>query len=327
MSARPLKVVSFSHNDLDAMGCQLCIDYKFGNNGNNGNNITYFNTNYFDIKQQVEDCIEYIHRNIVDLIIISDVSFSTTPELLNELIATNKQIIYLDHHLYPENFFTDHTTNNIRYIHDTSKSASQICYDVFCGDNTNSNFKDLIKYINAYDIWLHNEEYFSKSILLNEYFLACKGRAYNIEDIMNIFIDNKYNISIISNFVIEFFGDFEEYIGKSINNNQIFTQNGITLAFIDKYFNYLLYDTFKDPNNKLMVICNTYGVIRVRFNGNSDIPDYIKNTIREECTGEDQIGHLNAFTYIKNIKTINDIIPELQNITEMFERMMNECTS
>ena len=301
-----MKIVSFSHNDLDALVSQLCIDLKF-----RGNHIEYFNTNYSNINEKVDEIENYCQLNQVSLIVISDVSFSDNRNSLLRLASIGLPVLFIDHHSYTPDFFQDLPTN-ITLVYDKTKCAAEICYETLKLDNPN--LKRLCEITNKFDIWLIEDKEFILGFYLNSYFWSKK-----MEALMEEFISRNYLLP----------GDFAEFCEsdrsnsvKHISNlrsrNLIFNSGKITILFADEYWMHFLVDLFKDKENKCLLVVNSWGSIKVRFNSISEIKSEDKLKIKMELVGND-IGHENAFSYSTK-RSFGTIMDEVKKIAELVER-------
>lgn len=304
-----MRIVSFSHNDLDALVSQLCVDLKF--KGQTDNYIEYFNTNYININEKVDEIEEYCHRNIVSLIVISDVSFSDNRGALLRLADIGLPVIFIDHHSYSEDFFGNLPTN-ITIFYDKTKCAAMICYETFKLEN--KNLKRLCEITNKFDIWQIQDKEFPIGFYLNSYFWSKKMEVH-----MKEFISRGYQLpSDFAQFCLHDKEAAHKHIDNLMSRNLIFTSNKITILFADDYWMHFLVDLFKDKENKCLLVVNSWGSIKVRFNSISEMKSEDKLRIKMELVGND-IGHENAFSYNTN-KSFGTIMDEVKKIAELVER-------
>jgi hypothetical protein len=152
----------FLHNDLDAIGCEMCIDempFKVNKK---------FYTNYSDFEEKVDEIINYSFATRDDELLIADLSFAERPDTLQKLTTHFKSVLHIDHHQYPDEFFERIIGKNYKHKIDINRCAAKICYDLF-GLN-NENLKVLCSIIDSYDRWVVNSPYFKKGQQLNKYF-------------------------------------------------------------------------------------------------------------------------------------------------------------
>ena len=269
-----MKIISFSHNDLDALGCELCIKEKFKDH-----EIQYFNTNYRNLEQKTKEILELEY----DFLIISDICFNNN---LNELLELAKRtnILYIDHHEYSEDFFNK-LPNNIKVVYDKNHSAAYLTYDYLkCSDY----LKHLCTIIESFDIWKHDSKYFELGFKMNMYFWSYYFDI-GIQDMHNLFypkLDPNFKIRV---------QELESKANNFLEQHKQFirTNNGITFAIIDEYYMNLAEALFKDKDNIILIIITSYGKVMYRINESypDDKARLIKITLLEDVK-----GHLKAFS-------------------------------
>lgn len=310
----PQNIVSLSHNDLDMLGCQLCIDNALGTN-----KITYFNTNYRNLPDKVHEIVEFCHKNVVKLILITDVSFSMCRDDLLTLCDIGLPIIYIDHHKYPDGFF-DNLPGNIKVHYSKEKCASVLTYEYLRCNN--DNLKTLVEFINNFDIWKTKEKDFLIGFYLNSYFWDF---SYNksVNELMNLFKSNNYSLpKDFTSFSVAHKKKATEHIQKLANQNLIHKNKNISIIFTDDYYTDYLLELFKNPENEVLIIANSWGSIRVRINNVSNIKSSIKDDIRLELTGHKDTGHENAFTFVSK-PGIDNIISTVRKTAECIQKKVN----
>ena len=174
-----------SHTDLDGYGCQL-ISKKIFPNGR------FYNANYgLEVKLFIEDILEKIetspkNNNIFFLITDLNLSYDESKKLNHSIKKLNLNgynitLQLLDHH----GTGTKSASKYDWYFLDTSKSATKITYEYFSTNYSNfidlceDNFAQLIKAINAVDIWLEDDDLF-------EFGKVCMSMVSNAREINNI---------------------------------------------------------------------------------------------------------------------------------------------
>lgn len=144
------KVLNISHNDMDGVGCNIVLNNAF-------KNVTFINTNYDDINEYLEE----LNLKKYDIIIISDISPETQPEILD---AIDRPVVLLDHHETALHF---HNPDKFRFI-DVKISGTMMC-KIFCETVLNislSYLDELVFLINDYDMWHKTDERSTKMNIL-----------------------------------------------------------------------------------------------------------------------------------------------------------------
>jgi oligoribonuclease NrnB/cAMP/cGMP phosphodiesterase (DHH superfamily) len=322
-------ILSLSHNDLDAVGCQLCIHEKFSKI----KNIDYYNTNYKNLEELVHDIEDRIkaQREDIKLLMITDISFSEVPELLNSLKLTCSEhsipVIYVDHHMYPDGFFDGLETADFKVHHDKEICGAMGTYKALKLDN--SNLLKIIKVIDVFDIWRDESPIFPLANDLNNYFWA-SGRM----QIMQRLIDRNYGLPHDFVQVCTLYKEqAEEFYQKALKKNTIFSPSaGISCAFIDDYFNYIVERELQ--SKKVFICASSFGALRIRFSKTGFSPDVVLE-IKERMLKGLTRGHLWSFsmqvdvtsnlTIIEKFKEIHSIIIEVENNRTSKELNGKDC--
>lgn len=277
------EIISLSHTDLDMLGCELVLHWKFGNN------ISHYNTNYRNIPEIIFNMEQEIHKNDPKVIIISDVSMADNRAELLEIASFNLPVIFLDHHEYPEGYFND-LPENITYVHDKNRCGSQITYDFFKCDN--ENLGKMISIINAYDLWLKKSPLFPLAFNMNKYFWEM-GHKYMIEAIIN----NNYDLPSNYQQIVDSVNNKNAKILESLKNKNLIHRNGdISIAFTDDILDEVVFYEM-DNGAEIVLVCTSYGHIKVRIKEDGIHTDEFKHKLKQKL-GCEKIGHLNAFPYI-----------------------------
>ena len=189
-----MKLYHISHTDLDGYGCQFISKKVF-------DDVVFYNANYgLEVKLFIQDALQKIEQEdkTTDIfLLITDLNLSVdeTKNLdshISRLIngGYNIKLQLLDHHGTGKKSADRFDW----YFLDTSRSATKITYDYFykhyqefhkyCDED----FNQLIKAINAVDIWLEDDELFefgkvcmsiiSKSYEINTLLFSNKSREY-----------------------------------------------------------------------------------------------------------------------------------------------------
>ena len=302
-------IVHFTHNDLDAIGCMLNLHIATPN----FTKITY-HTNYKDIVQKSNDIMTYITQNNISTLVITDISFSENKEILEEFWKVcqryNINMIHIDHHIYPDNFFDD-----IKWIyrHDISKSATILTQEFFKTKGINKSLDNLSDIINVFDIWLQTDKLFPSSLKLDWGFhIYIENKSLDI--LCAEIIDNNYKLP---SQYIKILEPYNETVVSKIQNyrkRNLITNDGfVTLAFVDDIYNNILYEEFS-KKIPIIVIINSYGIIRFRFNSVYELPLKTRQTIRSIILKDKIIGHINAFSIKVENSNFNKIMDKIKDI-------------
>lgn len=191
-----MKFYHISHTDLDGYGCQLTTQKIFPN-------AIYYNANYgIEVKMFLKDALQQIaseEKNEEIFLLITDLNLTTdeSKKLDKDIINLNNdgfnvKLQLLDHHGTGQKSADKYDW----YFLDTSRSATQITYDYFSEnypdflENCPDNYSDLIKAINAVDIWLEDDKLFefgkvcmsmiSKAYEINNSLFNTQSRDYKL---------------------------------------------------------------------------------------------------------------------------------------------------
>lgn len=306
------ELIVFLHNDMDAAGCMLNIEFKYPKLQKK-----YFFTNYGNLPEKVQEISKYARENGNNRILCADVSFSDNKpslQILNYICAVGKgKLTIIDHHMYPEDFWDDFSNANI--IHDTSKSAALICNEYFCNEGLNANLDKLTQIINIYDLWQDQHRAFEIAQDLNEYFWG-----YSIELFVKNIMENGWKLpSDYTEFTIKNRKKIEDDIIDLEKRKLIHRFGEITVAMVDSSFNQILIKEMKKGQNFVIGI-SSYGIIKVRVNQVCGYSDVILNSIRYKLSEIAEYGHLNAFTYKMNTVSFNKLMDEAQRIVETISK-------
>jgi oligoribonuclease NrnB/cAMP/cGMP phosphodiesterase (DHH superfamily) len=189
-----MKLFHLSHTDLDGYGCQFITRNIYKDH-------TYYNANYgLEVKLFIKDILskisnlsiqEKIFFLITDLNLTADEAKSLDKSILKlKKDGYDIKLQLLDHHGTGKKSADKFDW----YFLDTSRSATKITFDYFNNlssdfkNSYNSNFSELIKAINAVDIWLEDDNLFefgkvcmsmiSKSYEINNLMFNTQSREY-----------------------------------------------------------------------------------------------------------------------------------------------------
>ncbi len=155
-------VYHLSHIDLDGYGCQYLTTKCF-------DTIECYNANYGpEVTARLEEMVKKIEQDkfiqsdsIERLILITDLNLTTKEAnwIEKEAIRIGAKLQLLDHHATGANA----AERFAWYILDTSRCATLITYDWLqqhYGFDTQNEYADIVKAINAIDIWKDQDPYF-----------------------------------------------------------------------------------------------------------------------------------------------------------------------
>lgn len=307
----PLKaeIVHLTHNDLDAIGCMLNLELATP-----GIKKTTFHTNYQNLNEKTHEVLAYINQNPVKLLVISDIAFASNKSDLLELQSVVQdglgiKILYFDHHVYGAGFFDDIT---FKYIHDIKDSATGIMFKYFNKDDT---LKELSKYINDYDTWVETSPTFKISLGVNDW-LWNESKNKSMDQIVYEIVQNNYKLPKM---FIDYFKNYTtNYTNKlqSLKERGLFVNDGfLAMVFTDEYFNEALYESFHLNGNKMALIINSYGIIRMRFSTIDCLTIPEKEKIKIAIMGKLDHGHLNAFSIKVENSNFEKIMGKVQELT------------
>jgi len=316
-------ILSLSHNDLDAFGCQLCILDKFSKLSK----IDFYNTNYKDFDFKVNEIIDRIEQNRekIQLLLITDISFTEKRSLLLALKEVTQEFkiktIFIDHHEYSEGFWDGIETPLFKIHWDKTKSASKITQEVL--NITNTNLLKIINIIDIYDIWQDENKFFKVAQNLNNYFWT-QGRF----NLLNTFIQNNYNLP--SNFLEtcnNFYKEAEISYEKSKKKNLIIhPRKDISFSFTDEYFNN--YVEWELQYNKVFVCAAHYGLVRLRFKKRSDgYPDDLVKIIKDKILDGSDKGHLHSFSFYLEDVSLDTIVEKFKQIDGIIKTSIEEYSN
>lgn len=312
------ELIVFTHNDLDMLGCQLNIEYKWPT-------VTkkYFHTNYSNIPTITDDIEAYILQQGNKHLLIPDVSFATNKDSLRRLYrlldnGTLSSITHIDHHLYPDGFWDEFP--KMKVVWDTTKSATMLCNEYLGNKGQNVNLDKLSTIIDLYDLWQYKSPHFGVAQDFNNYFWEV-GKEWLLHEI----ISNGYKLPSNYNEIVNKFNkDAEAHITKLESKNLIMRKGKMTVVFTNGFFNQVLLKEL-DAGKEIVIGVNDYGIIRIRLHQETTLSEKQINRIRLETTGETETGHLHAFTYKLNKEpTFENLITEITRITKVIETVVNE---
>lgn len=300
------EIVVGSHNDLDALGTMLNIEYRFPTIQKK-----YFHTNYSDIPKFVDNIINYAKEKGIKHILLTDVSFSDNKESLmriHDLTAEGFKVTLIDHHMYPEGFFADFP--NMKIIHDKTKSATLLCNEYFGNAGKNENLDKLTFLIDVYDLWQKDNPAFDMAQDLNEFFWTYDIGLLNKEIVENGFKLPKSYKEVVTGLKQKCANDIADYERRNLINRA----GQITLCFVDAWFNQIMLKEMANGKNFVIGI-NSYGIIRVRIRQEAPYDMTQINKLREILTGNAEYGHGHAFTYrIEGAASLQKLMAEAQRV-------------
>lgn len=317
-------ILNFGHNDLDQLGCSLCIREKFGNSAE----IELYSTNYKNMDEvlgQLEVRLETSHD--VKLLMITDVSFSEAKHHLYNIkeICNKKQIpvIFVDHHMYPDNYFDDLDSENFKIYWDVKFSGA---YNTFralkldINSDRSNKLKHIITIIDAFDLWREESERFRVANDLNNYFLEM-GR-FNIEDRLFRSFDLPSDFLEVSTRINE---EAKNFYNKQKSKNLIFSPHrDYSFGFLDSHFNYCVEHTLR--NKKIFIIASSFGVVRFRFltESRGGFPDNIILKLKNELLEGKIVGHLWSFSDALDTSSFDKVIDKFKQFDSIIRKVLKE---
>jgi oligoribonuclease NrnB/cAMP/cGMP phosphodiesterase (DHH superfamily) len=172
------RIYHLSHIDLDGYGCQYLTTKLF-------DTIECYNANYGpEVKARLEEIIKKISQDKFVygedgeyLILITDLNLTTKEAnwIEKEVIKAGAKIQLLDHHSTGLNA----SERFAWYYLDTTKCATLITYEWLLKNHNfdlDSRFANIVKAINAIDIWVSDDKYF-------EYGKVCLGMVSGAREV------------------------------------------------------------------------------------------------------------------------------------------------
>lgn len=294
------ELLIFTHNDLDAMGCMLNIEFKWPTVEKK-----YFYTNYQNIDQIVDSIIAHAEVHGNTHLLITDVSFADNKSALTRCYDYFDHVTHIDHHLYPEGFWDCYP--KMKVVWDKTKCATLLCNEYFGNVGLNSNLDKLSQLIDIYDIWQTNHPAFKNTMDLNEYFWK-----HDIYDLCQAIVKNDFKLPPNYLETVQHIQNEYNTAIAGYEENKLIQRNGpITICFINDWFNQVLVSEMEKGQDFVIGI-NAYGIVRVRIRAEADYSVQEKNKLRLLLTGTENIGHMNAFTFKrgKEMTSFDDLIEE-----------------
>lgn len=305
------ELIVFTHNDLDALGCMLNLEFKFP-----GVPKKFFHTNYNNINQITEEILDYQKKTGATHLVMPDVSFSDNKAALIKLYHAFEKCTHIDHHLYPDDFWDDFP--NMTVVYDKNKSATLLCHEYLGNGTKNANLDKLTNLIDVYDIWQTKHPYFNVSQDLNEYFWK-----FGIEWLFNEIVKADY--AMPANFgpmVQQIRKEYTEKLKEYEERKLIHRQGEITFAFVYEHFNRVLLKEMAEGQN-FVIGMTSFGIVKIRIREEAPYTDEQKKALRKALTGNDNIGHMNAFTYkIGENLNFDVVMEEAKKIANLLQRIM-----
>jgi len=309
------ELIVLTHNDLDALGCMLCIENKFPDTKKK-----YFHTNYGDLDRVVTELDLYVKENGNVNIIIPDVSFSTNKDALRKIYGMfSGFILHIDHHMYPDGFWDEFP--KMKVVYDKTKCATLLCFETF--DIKNQNLQTITKIIDVYDLWQTESPIFNIAQDLNEYFWN-KNRFCDMFSQAIGFIDRGYKLPRDFDDTVQMIKyKIEQEIAESYQKKLIHRFGDISVVFAKEWFNQIMIREM-DAGQNFVIGFSSWGLVKIRINQKFSSTEK-KNKIREILTGEPDIGHMEAFSYkMKSGKSFENIMKEAEHVVKTIAGVCHE---
>jgi len=161
-----MNIYHLSHIDLDGYGCQYLVNACFSERAEH--KLESYNANYGpEVKARLEEIINSINRekfvgnNSEHLILVTDLNLTTKEArwLEDQVMQIGAKVQLLDHHGSGEKTAEQYAW----YYLDTKRCATLITYDWLKKHyefDHEGNFGQIVKAINAIDIWVSDDELF-----------------------------------------------------------------------------------------------------------------------------------------------------------------------
>lgn len=326
MTLKPT-IINITHNDLDAVGCCLCIKEKF----NDSADIVTLSSNYKNLPElffQAEEMMQS-HQHNVKVLYITDLSFAENKHLLlriKDICEENSvKIIFIDHHQYPENYFEELEDTNFKIFYDENYSASMNTFNSMKFDESSpriQRLKKLITVIDTYDIWREEKgKLFEISSDLNTYFWV-SGRLKLVDK----FYYNDYNLPNDFQEVTSFQrNEADAFYKKLISKNLIFSpSNNISFGFVDDHFNYCVSAELK--KHKCFIIASSFGVLRFRFSKAQmgGFEDAVVQRIKTALLEGEIRGHLHSFSSALDVSDYRKVVDKFKHFYSIINDILKD---
>lgn len=140
-----MKILNITHNDGDALGCQLVLEFKYGRE-----NVVNERCNYNNVNKTLYDYLKTKHGEF-DMIFITDISISENMANWIDKSFSDK-VILIDHHGTAQWLNKYSWANVVTHIGEAPVSASELVRLHF--NIEDPTLVSIIKDINDYDTWL-----------------------------------------------------------------------------------------------------------------------------------------------------------------------------
>lgn len=289
-------MIVLTHNDLDAVGCELCLRHT------NLKIDKIFYEDYITLKETVRDIVSYGTKNKISTVFVCDMSFAEKPELLQSLLNHFDTVIHLDHHSYPEGFSVNVRPNcTFKQIIDPSRCGCKIVYDVLKLNIPYLNA--VIEVIDKFDRFVVDSPLFEKSVSMNSYFWKY-GYQNFLEQFKNgIPVSYSKDIEILNE---ETSRELEEQVKKG----QILQSDKVTIKFGDIHFVEAELKAFNQGQRGFL--CVTPGNIKIRLNNrifSQQEAEYLRSKILDSVC-----GHPHAFVRVFKNDNPETSFGEIQRI-------------
>lgn len=316
LSDRPAdpELIVLTHNDLDAAGAILNIEFKTPD-------ITkqYFCTNYNDLSEIAEALCAFAAQRGLKKLVATDVSFSDNLPVLEKLAGEFEQMVVIDHHMYPVGFWEtfEEKFPRVTVVYDTTKCATELTADVLGNANGSpegQKLDKLSKLIGVYDIWKYKHPAFDLAQSLNDYFWEVGMLAF-----VQSFTESKYGFPT----------DYSEVTDRCLQRHVsavsqleaaslIRRVQEVTVAFMERFAARFVVDEHR-RGQEFVIVANSYGIIRIRINQDSDLSSEQLNDLRFKLTGHHEYGHPHAFTYKVDV---TDSTSAFEEVTKEIQRII-----
>ena len=229
--------VVLSHNDMDGAGCDMVLGTKFHIDST-------IHSNYNEIIQNLKLIDEKltIHSKVV---FITDLSFDENSFIELVRLAMNHghvKFIYIDHHEYKgrelELLNKIQKMENVFVKHDVTKCATMLCFEFI--KSNDADLHRMVRFINAYDIYLEDTPEFKVGYMMNTIFWAIKMNSFKVTLENNNYKIPKKFLEMNKEIVAKKDAAFKLYEQKGLIVKD--EDNSILLAFSDDYKSFYQHD-------------------------------------------------------------------------------------
>lgn len=298
-------MILFTHNDLDAVGCEMCVREA-------GYNIEkVFYEDYATFEQTVCEMIEYAQNHGITSVFIADLSFAERPHTLQMILDNFRSVVHIDHHSYPEGFSVT-PKNTFKQVIDTERCACRICYDVL--KLSSIPLKGIITVIDVLDRWVETSPLFDNALRLNEYFWHVGYQTF-LKKFLKYEVPSDYRETLA---LIE--SENTAAINEMLSLKRIMHDRKVIIQIDPRFMLKVMLDGFK--NGMKGFVMYTGSIIRIRLSQRlftKEQAEELRMRITSFIT-----GHPHAFTYKYKSVSPEALFAELKRVSDLINGHNNE---